>query len=174
MKITNEISTHLQKHIVYPTSKKEIIEACNNMTDVPQADKTYFETYLPDWSYRNADEVIRGIKIAETLEHVAYPSTKKDLIKTFSKMEDVPKEYREWCERNLPDLIFNSRDDVVGMLKGAIHVREHVHYPADKASIIETCNKMNEVPENDRERFERCLPERLFDNADSAIKSCRS
>jgi len=143
------------------------------MTDVPQEDKTYFEQYLPDWNYRNADEVIRGIKIAETLERVAYPSTKKDLIRVSSKMEDVPKAYREWCERNLPDLTFNSRDDVLGMLKGAIHVREHVHYPADKVSIIETCNKMTEVPEGDRERFERCLPERLYDNADNVIKSCK-
>ncbi len=174
MKITNEILNHLQKDIVYPTTKKEIIEACNNMSDISQADKTYFEIYLPDWSYRNAGEVIRGIKVAETLEHVAYPSSKKDLLKVFSNMEDVPKVYREWCDRNLPDLIFNSRDDVVGMLKGAIHVREHVNYPAGKFLILETCHKMTEVPQGDRERFERCLPERLYDSADSVIKSCRS
>jgi hypothetical protein len=173
MKMTNEISTHLQKHIVYPASKREIVEACNNMTDVPQEDKTYFENYLPDWNYRNAGEVIRGVKVAEALEKVTYPTWKKDLIKAFSKMEDIPKDYREWSDRNLPDLSYNSRDDVLGMLKGSIHIREHVIYPANKVTILETCNKMNEVPEIERDRFERCLPERLYDNADAAIKSCQ-
>lgn len=173
MKITNDVTVHLQKHVVYPASKKEIIEACNNMTDVPQTDKTYFEMYLPDWNYRNSGEVIRGIKIAEALDHISYPASKKDLIKAFSKMDDIPKAYREWCDRNLPDLTWNNRNEVVGTLKGSIHIREHVIYPARKATILETCNKMNEVPEIERDRFERCLPDRLYDNADSAIKSCR-
>jgi hypothetical protein len=166
-----EILTHLQKHVVYPASRKDIIEACNMLMDVPQADKEWFEKNMPDWNYRNADEVLRAVDIVSHLEHVEYPTTKKDLVKACNKMDDVPKAYREWFERNLPEGAYRHRDEVIGTFKGMIHVREHVVYPATKSVILEGCNKMTEVPKESIAYFEKYLPDRLYKNPDDVIKS---
>lgn len=171
MIVKKEVLEHLQKHIVYPTTKREIIEACNKMMDVSPEDKDWFEKNLPEWSYRNADEVIRAVQIVDHLGHVDYPITKKALIKACEKMTDVPKAHREWFERNLPERAYNSVDDVLGTLKGIMHVREHVNYPATKSLIVETCNNMMEVSEAQREWFQRYLSERTYKNAEEVIKS---
>ena len=168
-----EILTHLQRHVVYPASRKEIIEACNMMTDIPQNDKEWFEKNLPDWNYRNADEVLRAVELVSHLDHVEYPTTKRELVKACNKMSDVPKAYREWFERNLPEGTYRHRDEIIGTFKGIIHVREHVVYPANKIAILETCNKMTEVPRENVEWFERNLPDRLYKNSDEVIKSFR-
>ncbi len=171
MTVRKEAWEHLQKHVVYPATRNQIIEACSRMMEVPQEDKEYFEKYLPDWSYRNADEVIRGIEVSEHLGHVEYPTTKKELIKACNKMSDVPKLYREWFERNLPERNYSSVSEVLGTLKGITHIREHVNYPASKNVIIETCHKMEEVPEVDRTWFERYLPDKTYDKPDDVIKA---
>jgi len=173
MTVKKEVQEHLAKHIVYPTSKKEIIEACNLMMDVSKEDKEWFEKNLPDWSYRNADEVIRAVQVVDHLGHVDYPIAKKELVKACYKMTDVPKAYREWFERNLPDRTYNSANEVVGMLKGVMHVREHVSYPATKSVIVETCQNMMDVPEADKQWFEKYLPERTYNNPDDVIKALR-
>jgi len=108
---------HLQKHIVYPATKKEIIEACNTMMDVPKKEKEWFEKNLPDWTYRNADEVIRAIEIVEHLGHVSYPTTRKELVEACDNMTDVPEAYREWFERNLPERTFGDPEDVIRSFK---------------------------------------------------------
>jgi len=171
MEVKKEISEHLQKHIVYPATKSAIIEACNKMMDVQQSDKEYFEKYLPDWTYNNADEVIRAVQVSEHLDHVTYPTTKRELVKACNKMSDVPKSYKEWFERNLPDRGYNIRDDVLGTLKGVQHIRWHVNYPATKSLIVEGCNRMTEVPQMYKEWFERYLPDRTYDNPDDVIKA---
>jgi len=174
MNVKKEVVEHIQKHIVYPASKTQIIEACNKMMDVSQEDKEWFEKNLPEWSYRNADEIIRAVQIVDHLGHVDYPTTKKELIKACNKMTDVPKAYREWFERNLPERSYNSPNDVIGALTGIIHVREHVTYPAAKNAIVETCHKMTKVPEAYRELFLRYLPERVYDNPDDVIKAFKT
>src|SRR3990170_6147170 len=171
MEINKEVMEHLQKHIVYPTTKKEIIEACNMMSDVSKEDKERFERNLPDWNYRNSDEVIRAVELREHLGHVSYPTNKKELLKACNKMTDVPKSYREWFERNLPERTYLSVDEILGTFKGVMHIREHVSYPATKSLILQTCKGMNEV--SNKELWERCLPERTFNNSDDVIKSCR-
>jgi len=171
MDVKKEINEHLQKHIVYPATKAQIIEACNRMTDVPQGDKDWFEKNLPEWSYKNADEVIRALKIVDHLGHVDYPTTKKELIKACNKMSEVPKSHREWFERNLPERRYENINEVVGALTGVIHVREHITYPAPKKLIVETCVKMTDVPENYREWIVKYLPERIYDNPDDVIKA---
>jgi len=171
MMVNKEVWEHLQKHTVYPTNRNEIIESCNKLMDIPQEDKERFEKYLPDWNYKNADEVIRAIQVVEHLEHVEYPTNKKELIKACNRMTDVSKGYREWFERSLPERTYNKRDEVIGTLKGITHVREHVNYPATKNLIVEGCMGMTEIPQTDKEWFEKNLPERTYKNAEDVIKA---
>lgn len=174
MEMKKEAVEHLQKHVVYPATRSAIIEACNRMSDVQQSDKEYFERYLPDWTFVNADEVVRAVGVSEHLDHVTYPTSKRELVKACNKMSDVPKSHKEWFERNLPDRSYNSRDDVVGTLKGVQHVRWHVAYPASKSLIVEGCNNMMEVPQVYKELFEKSLPDRMYNNADDVIKAFRA
>jgi hypothetical protein len=57
-----EISEHLEKHVVYPASKSQIIEACNRMDDVPKDDRESFERCLPDRIYNNSNEVVKAFE----------------------------------------------------------------------------------------------------------------
>ncbi len=52
---------HLKNHVEYPATKSDIMTACNNLSDVPQADKDWFEKNLPDRTYKNAEEVLTAI-----------------------------------------------------------------------------------------------------------------
>jgi len=52
---------HLKNHVEYPATKNDIVTACNNLSDVPQADKDWFEKNLPDRTYKNAEEVLTAI-----------------------------------------------------------------------------------------------------------------
>jgi hypothetical protein len=173
LEMKKEVGEHLRKHIVYPTTKKEIVEACNHMMDIPDVDKQEFERLLPDWNYRNADEIVRAVEVSEHLGHVSYPTTKKDLIKACNKMSDVPKADKEWFERSLPDRTYGKPEEVLGTLKGVTHIREHVSYPANKMAIVETCHNMTEVPETEKMWFEKYLPEKNYNNPDDVIKALR-
>jgi hypothetical protein len=53
-----ELMTHLQDHIMYPASRRTIIEACNQMSHVPAADRSLVEQKLPEGIYQSADEVV--------------------------------------------------------------------------------------------------------------------
>lgn len=173
MTVKNEIYEHLQRHIVYPTTKGQIVEACNRMSDVQEADRALFEKYLPDWSFNNADEVIRAVEVSEHLGHVTYPTTKKELVKACNNMTDVPRSHREWFERNLPDRSYTGADHILGILRGVQHVRWHVTYPATKALIVEGCNKMSEVPQAEKDLFVNYLPDKTYNNPDDVIKAFR-
>lgn len=174
MELKNEAVEHLQRHVVYPATRSAIVEACNKMGHVEQADREYLERYLPDWTFVNADEVVRALGVSEHLDHVTYPTNKRELVKACNKMSDVSKAHKEWFERNLPDRSYNSRDDVVGTLKGVQHVRWHVAYPASKSLIVGGCNNMMEVPQASRELFEKSLPDRLYHDPDDVIKAFRA
>lgn len=50
-------------------------------------------------------------------EHLEYPATKKDLVTACNNMMDVPKEDKEYFEKNLPDRVYNSPDEVIKVLK---------------------------------------------------------
>lgn len=174
MEVKKEAIEHLQRHIVYPATRNAIIEACNKMTDVEQGDREYFVKYLPDWTFNNADEVVRGLHVSEHLDHLTYPTTKKELVKACNKMTDVSKAHKEWFERNLPERSYSGRDDVIGTLVGVQHVRLHVTYPATKSLIVEGCNRMTEVPQVSKELFERVLPDRTYNSSDDVLKAFRS
>ena len=58
-----EVKTHIREHATYPTTKRQLVQACNEMSDVPQSDKEWFETNLPEGTYQTADEVIKALKL---------------------------------------------------------------------------------------------------------------
>jgi hypothetical protein len=58
-----ELMSHLQSHIMYPASKRTIVENCNNMQHVPASTRSWFEENLPEGTYRSADEVVMKLGI---------------------------------------------------------------------------------------------------------------
>ena len=53
-----ELMNHLQNHIMYPASKRTIVESCNKMEHVPQSVRDWTEQKLPEGTYMSADEVV--------------------------------------------------------------------------------------------------------------------
>jgi|WetSurMetagenome_2_1015567.scaffolds.fasta_scaffold92034_2 hypothetical protein len=53
-----ELMSHLQNHIMYPASKRTIVESCNKMEHVPESVREWTEQKLPDGTYMSADEVV--------------------------------------------------------------------------------------------------------------------
>ncbi len=163
---------HLRNDVVYPATKKEIMEACNMMSDVPKEDVEWFQKNVPEYTFENSDEVIRTAEIVHRLGTVSYPISRKELIKEFSRISEVPKTYREWFERSLLDKTYSSLEDVLGVLRGVTLIKEHVSFPTTKNIIVKNIKGKMDVPSTDREFIERCLPDRNFGDISDVIKSC--
>jgi hypothetical protein len=58
-----KLLTHITKHVDYPTTKKVLVETCNNMEDVNIEDKKWFIENLPEGEYKTPIDVIRVLKI---------------------------------------------------------------------------------------------------------------
>ncbi len=58
-----DLITHIEGHVKYPATKKQLVEACNMMSDVSKADKDWFSRSLPDRTYKNSDEVKKALKL---------------------------------------------------------------------------------------------------------------
>lgn len=55
---------HILRHVSYPTTKKVLVESCNNMEDIDNADdKKWFIENLPEGEYKTPIDVIRALKI---------------------------------------------------------------------------------------------------------------
>lgn len=54
---------HIKEHMEYPATKKQIIEACNNMSDISEANKAWFAKTLPNKKYNSAEDVIKALKM---------------------------------------------------------------------------------------------------------------
>jgi hypothetical protein len=52
---------HLKTHLKYPTTRSELLKACNNLTDFSQKDKKWFSEHLPKGTYNSADEVTKAL-----------------------------------------------------------------------------------------------------------------
>lgn len=52
---------HLKHHIKYPANKAQVVAACNNMADVPSADKEFVTHSLPESNFKGPDEVVRAL-----------------------------------------------------------------------------------------------------------------
>jgi hypothetical protein len=53
-----ELMVHLQNHIMYPATKRTIVESCAQMAHVPASTRKWVEQSLPDGTYKSADEVV--------------------------------------------------------------------------------------------------------------------
>ncbi len=53
-----ELMNHLQNHVMYPASKRTIVESCNKMEHVPASTRHWAEQKLPEGTYMSADEVV--------------------------------------------------------------------------------------------------------------------
>ena len=53
-----ELMNHLQNHVMYPASKRTIVESCNKMEHVPASTRMWAEQKLPEGTYMSADEVV--------------------------------------------------------------------------------------------------------------------
>jgi hypothetical protein len=53
-----ELMTHRQSHVMYPASRRTIIETCNQMAHVPASTRTWVEQKLPEGIYQSADDVV--------------------------------------------------------------------------------------------------------------------
>jgi hypothetical protein len=59
------IVQHVKSHTTYPTTKKKIVEACNNMADINEHDRKWFQGKLPDGEYRSAQDVLTALGLKE-------------------------------------------------------------------------------------------------------------
>ncbi len=61
-KIRKELYDHLRNHMMYPATRKQILEQCDNMMmHTPEAKKQV--EMLPEKTYRDADEVIKALAV---------------------------------------------------------------------------------------------------------------
>lgn len=57
-----ETQLHLKEHVTWPATGKTIMEACNMMAHVPEADRTMARQKLdPTKTYRSVDEAMRDL-----------------------------------------------------------------------------------------------------------------
>jgi len=56
---------HIKDHQTYPASKKEIITACNDLSDFSDEDKAYFISHLDHDTYNSAEEVLKDLHLDE-------------------------------------------------------------------------------------------------------------
>lgn len=52
---------HLKHHVKYPADQKTVLAACNNMSDVTEADRTWFNANLPTGTYKGPTDVINAL-----------------------------------------------------------------------------------------------------------------
>lgn len=52
---------HAKRDIRYPVTKDQFMKACNNLSDVPPADKEWLDKNLPDRTYNNPNEVFSAL-----------------------------------------------------------------------------------------------------------------
>lgn len=56
-----EIMKHVNEHVTYPTTKQALVEACNNMSHVPEEDKKWFMDTLPEGEYKSPEDVKKAL-----------------------------------------------------------------------------------------------------------------
>lgn len=56
-----EMKSHINNHVNYPTTKKALMEACNNMNHITDEDKKWFADTLPDGEYKTPEDVMKAL-----------------------------------------------------------------------------------------------------------------
>ncbi len=59
--VVKPVLEHAKNHVMYPITKKELLETCGNFSDVPKAQKEFFEKNLPERIYKDVNEVIKAL-----------------------------------------------------------------------------------------------------------------
>jgi hypothetical protein len=54
---------HLEQHVKYPASRKEILAACADTPEFNAAQKAWFEQNLPEGNYASASAVMTALKL---------------------------------------------------------------------------------------------------------------
>lgn len=52
---------HLKRHVKYPADRNAVLSACNNMSDVTDADRTWFNASLPAGTYKGPADVLSAL-----------------------------------------------------------------------------------------------------------------
>jgi hypothetical protein len=52
---------HLKSHVKYPASRSQVIAACNEMSDITDADKAWIIGNLPEGTYRGPTDVVNAL-----------------------------------------------------------------------------------------------------------------
>ena len=63
---SKQFEKHIKKHMSYPATKKAIVAACGNMSDVSPKEKKWFADALPEKTYKSADEVLKAVAAVES------------------------------------------------------------------------------------------------------------
>ena len=61
MSTTEKVLEHAKRHVSYPTTGKEIKEACNRSSDIPAEDRDWFIRSLPERMYSDPSEVFKAL-----------------------------------------------------------------------------------------------------------------
>jgi hypothetical protein len=56
-----EVLGHIKNHVKYPASRQQVVEACNNMSDIPSEDKEWVSKSLPDGTYKAPEDVMTAL-----------------------------------------------------------------------------------------------------------------
>ena len=57
------IVEHIRNHTNYPATKVQLEEACNRMEECSDEQKQWFAKELPNRTFRNANEVIKALRL---------------------------------------------------------------------------------------------------------------
>lgn len=55
------------------------------------------------------------------------------------------------------------------MAQSLTHLKNDVMYPADRKSLLATCNNMSDIPAEDRAWFTKTIPEGKYKNAQDVL-----
>ncbi len=63
MQNTKDALEHIKDHQTYPASKKELVAACDDLSDFSAEDKAYFISHITRDTYNSADEVLEDLHL---------------------------------------------------------------------------------------------------------------
>jgi hypothetical protein len=56
------VERHLQ-HLLYPSTKSQLVAACNKMAEMPEFDRKWIADNLPEGRYEHPEDVIRALRL---------------------------------------------------------------------------------------------------------------
>jgi len=54
------VERHVQ-HLTYPSTKSQLVNACNNMAKMPELDRRWIADNLPEGRYERPEDVLRAL-----------------------------------------------------------------------------------------------------------------